>query len=214
MRGPGGKSWWPITGAVMVYALSLTALCGCSFRLNHIDHTRLGDAEWRLVSGPVVKRSADPSDSPAPALPPGERPIIAVMDLADRSGELESELLTGLTDYFRARLVSSGRYSVVDKGRQAEARRKMVADAKAESYKPCYDRTCQIPLGQALAADSLLSGSIARIGSKYIVKAELIDLAREVTVSGGLARCDVEPREGLEERLVEALESIVIQMSR
>jgi len=191
----------------------VVAVSGCNYSLSYIDRTELGDTDWQLVSGPAKKKVARIPE-PGPALPPGERLIIAVMDVADKSGELDGDLLIGLTDYFRARLVSSGRYSVVDKSRQAEARQKMILDAKAESYKPCYDRTCQIPLGQALAADSVLSGSIARIGSKYIVKAELIDLAREVTVAGGLAKCDVEPREGLEERLVEALESIVVQMSR
>ena len=199
--------------ALVMAGLGVPAGAGCNFRLVHIDPTELGDAEWRLVGGKMEKKAETPA-APAPALPPGERPIIAVMDLNDQSGEVDPELLAGLTEYFRARLVSSGRYSVVDKSRQADARRKMIVDAKAESYKPCYDRTCQIPLGQALAADSVLSGNIVRMGSKFMVRAELIDLSREVTVSGGLAKCAVEPREGLEERLVEALDSIVLQMSR
>jgi len=199
--------------ALVLSGLGVQAGPGCNYRLNHIDTTVLGDTEWRLMRGRVAKK-VDRPGGPASALPPGERPIVAVMDFDDRSGELEGELLDGLTDYFRARLVASGRYSVVDKSRQAEARRKMIVNARAESYKPCYDRTCQIPLGQALAADSVLSGNIVRIGSSFIVKAELVDLAREVTVSGGVAKCTVEPREGLEERLVEALESIVLQMTR
>lgn len=215
----------------MSFRTSLPLLCVClvtsvlagSCGLNYLKPDAREDQEWRQLSsavptnagrGPERPGGADNSVQKPRPLPPNERPIIAVMDIEDRGGALEAQVLDSLTDYLRASLVASGRFSVVDKSRQSQAREKMIKAEKAESYKTCYDRSCQIPLGQALAADSVLSINLGSMGSKLIIRAEIVDLAREVSVSGGVVKCDREPVEGLEERLMESADSLVLQLSR
>lgn len=202
--------------------------------LKYVNPNAVEDTDWRTISGanrataPKVLTAAGtrpgPSVAPAktvwkaatlpPPLSPDERPIIAVMEIEDKSGSLEPDLLVSLTDYFRASLVATGRFSVVDKSRQSEARGKLIKAEKEESYKACYDRNCQIPLGQALAADRVLSTNVGTMGSKLIIRAEIVDLAREVTVSGGVTKCDKGPRDGLEERLMESADQLILQLVR
>jgi len=179
--------------------------CGCDYGLHHVNRRLVEDAAWRKV--------AEGSATAGRSVAPDDRPIVAVMDVEDRSSDLSDKTLATLTDYLRVLLAGSGRYVVVDKGRQQEARDKIVKNLRAESYKKCYDRTCQIPLGQALAADSLLATSIVRLGNTYIIRAELIDLAKAASVAGAVAKCEVQPKIELEDCLAAALEQLISQLT-
>ena len=53
---------------------------------------------------------------------------------------------------------------------------------RKESYQKCYDKSCQIPLGQSLAADTILTGKITFLLGRYTMTVELVDLAKEATV--------------------------------
>lgn len=108
-----------------------------------------------------------------------EKLILAVMEFDDLSGKLPKEMLSGATEYMRSAFVASNKFVVIAKERQETA---MIKKMKAESYKLCNDKNCQIPLGKALSADTILRTSINFFGGTYTITSELIDLAKEATI--------------------------------
>jgi len=130
---------------------------------------------------------------------------LAVMEFEDLSGKLSPETLAGATEYIRGAFVASNKFIVVAKERQEKA---MIKEMKKESYKSCNDKNCQIPLGQALSADTILRTTINFFGGVYTITSELIDLAKEATVVGAKQKFN-----GSEESLMEALDRIVVQIT-
>lgn len=134
-----------------------------------------------------------------------EKLKLAVMEFEDRSGTLSEKTLSDATEYIRSAFVASNKFIVIAKERQEKV---MIAEMKKESYKLCNDKNCQIPLGQALSADTILRTSINSLGGVYVITAELIDLAKEATVVGAKQNFD-----GSEASLVSALDKIVEQVA-
>lgn len=112
------------------------------------------------------------------------RPILAVMDIEDQTRTFKNAVLDAAVQILRNKLTETRKYVVVDKTRQEEALSKMVKETKKESYKACYDQRCQIPLGQAVAADTILSCRITAMADIYTLGCTLTDLAREAAVAG------------------------------
>lgn len=127
------------------------------------------------------------------------------MEFEDRSGTLSEKTLSDATEYIRSAFVASNKFIVIAKERQDKV---MIAEMKKESYKLCNDKNCQIPLGQALSADTILRTSINSLGGVYVITSELIDLAKEATVVGAKQNFD-----GSEASLVSALDKIVEQIA-
>ncbi|MBP5591197.1 hypothetical protein J6Y50_04990 [bacterium] len=125
---------------------------------------------------------------------------LAVMEFEDRSGTLSKQLLSDATEYLRSALTSANKYTVIAKERQEQA---MIKEMKKESYKECNDKNCQIPLGQALSADTILRTTIMRLGKTFVIASELIDLTKEATIVGAREKYD-----GSEESLSIALDNI------
>lgn len=125
---------------------------------------------------------------------------LAVMELEDRSGTLSKQLLSDATEYLRGALISANKYTVIATERQNQT---MIKEMKKESYKECNDKNCQIQLGQALSADTILRTTITRLGQTFVIASELIDLEKEATVVGAREKYD-----GTEESLSTALDSI------
>ena len=59
---------------------------------------------------------------------------------------------------------------------------------KAESYASCYDDSCQLELGKALAASHIVRSKITKFGARCVLNGELIDLQSEVTVKAASAQ--------------------------
>lgn len=129
---------------------------------------------------------------------------LAVMEFEDKSGKLSETTLSNATEYIRGEFVASNKFIVIAKERQENA---IIKQMKKESYKLCNDKNCQIPLGQALSADTILRTTITFFAQKFTITSELIDLAGEATTKGAKATFD-----GSEESLNEALDSIVAQI--
>lgn len=129
---------------------------------------------------------------------------LAVMEFEDSSGKLQAKTLSDATEYIRGKLVSSNKYIVIAKERQEKT---LIKEMKKESYKLCNDKNCQIPLGQALSADTILRTTISFFGGTFTITSELIDLAKEATVKGA-----TESFNGDEKELKNALDSIVSQL--
>ncbi len=125
---------------------------------------------------------------------------LAVMEFEDRSGTLSKQVLSDATEYLRGALISANKYTVIATERQNQA---MIKDMKKESYKECNDKNCQIQLGQALSADTILRTTVTRLGKTFVIASELIDLAKEATVVGAREKYD-----GTENSMSEALDNI------
>ena len=136
------------------------------------------------------------------------RTKLAVMEIEDLSGKVGKSAASRGTDYRRATLNATRAYIVIDKSRQAEALLSVVAREKSESYRDCYDQSCQIPLGQALAADTILRTQITTIANFCTLSSELVDLEKEAAVGGGLVKFDC-----TEDGLSVAIEKLVPQIT-
>ena len=129
---------------------------------------------------------------------------LAVMEFEDLSGKLSKKMLSVATEQIRSKFVASNKFIVIAKERQENA---MIKQMKKESYKACNDKNCQIPLGQALSADTILRTTISFFGGTYTITSELIDLEKEATTQGAEATFN-----GTEKSLKEAINSIVAQI--
>ena len=137
-----------------------------------------------------------------------EKPVLAVMEIEDRSGRFGEEPLASATDYLRAALVATHYFLVVDRGRQEEKRTALLNQLKRESHDPCYDDQCKIELGRNLAADTLLTCRITALGKTCAFSCELVPLDRAVTEAGGLDRFDCS-----EEGLAGSVDAVVAQVA-
>ena len=84
----------------------------------------------------------------------------------------------------------------------------MIKQMKEASYQDCNDKNCQIPLGQALSADTILRTTITFLGGIYKITSELVDLAKEATIRGAEQKFNDHD----EKSLVKALDRIVLQI--
>jgi len=151
--------------------------------------------------------SALPAYVPPPARP-ANRMKLAVMEIEDLSNKVGRDAAARGTDYLRATLNATRGFIVIDKTRQAEALLSVVSRERTESYRECYDQACQIPLGQALAADTILRTQITTIANFCTLSAELVDLEKEAAVGGGLVKFDC-----TEDGLSMAVEKLVPQIT-
>lgn len=113
----------------------------------------------------------------------GDR-IVAVFDIENRGVKTSPQTLERLTDYVATLLASSDRMRVVPRG---ELRRALMAE-KAESYRECYDESCQIEIGKEVAATESLSTEISRLGNTCVVSMQLFDLRTAASVDAASAR--------------------------
>ena len=133
-----------------------------------------------------------------------ELPKLAVMEFEDKSGKLSQSMLSAATEHIRSKFVSSNKFIVIAKERQENT---LIKQMKKESYKLCNDKNCQIPLGQALSADTILRTTISFFGGSFTITSELIDLEKEATTKGAETTFD-----GSEKSMKEAIASIVAQI--
>ena len=134
------------------------------------------------------------------------RPVVAVFAFENQGAQLDPQSAERIRDYVGAQLVSSGGFLVVP----PEELRQALARQKAESYRSCYDESCQIEVGKELAAEKTLAGVVARIGSRCVVTLKLYDLRRSAQEAAGTAKgsCD---EDGVLDSIEKALRHLVGQ---
>ncbi|HUU03897.1 MAG TPA: hypothetical protein VM425_20850 [Myxococcota bacterium] len=117
-------------------------------------------------------------------------PILAVFQIENRGTTLTAQEIDILTDYLGTRLGEGGLFRIVPR----DEIRARLATQKKETYKTCYDRSCQIDIGQELSAQYTLSASIGKIGSLCILTAALFDLRKAATERTATAKgpCDTD----------------------
>jgi hypothetical protein len=130
----------------------------------------------------VVAGGASPSSGGAAR----SRFIVAVFDIQDASQQLKRDTLDQLTDYLCTSVSKEAGYRVVPR----QQLRERLLDEKKESYKVCYDESCQIELGKAISAQKSLATKIIRIGGRCAITSSLYDLKTETTERSASERTD------------------------
>jgi len=132
---------------------------------------------------PVALVAAPPA-APPPAPPREEaprarmpRPVVAIFDVQDATRQLDAALLDQLTEYLAAQLVEVARFRVVPRNQL----RSQLAAEKAGTYDACFEESCQIELGKAVAAEKSLATKLLRVGDACAMTATLYDLRSETT---------------------------------
>lgn len=160
----------------------------------------IADRPQRIVQATPVTpvTQVTPVETPRPKEPERQPEhagwIVAVMELSDSNAgdekkAVDPELIRNLSDQLRVFIAQHG-VRVIDRGQQERAVREIVDEAKAASYKECFDASCQIPLGKALAASHLLRSEVTRFGKACVLNGEMIELKREVTIAAASVRAD------------------------
>lgn len=136
----------------------------------------------------VERRPSAPATTPPAA--PGTRPVAVVFRIRDMSGKLDERVLAQLNEYLSTQVAQQLDFKVVP----PEQLRERLLAVKKESHKMCYERSCQIELGRALAANKTVSTTLIRVGRRCVFNATVIDLKTEAADRAASAetRCDDE----------------------
>ena len=150
----------------------------------------LSSLKLRALSEGKISSKAHPSSSqtvPAkrhieqpPPIPAEDRikkdhSIVAVFPIQDSAGGFRQKTLEQLTEYLAVQLTNKIGYKVVP-GDQLRVR---LIEAKKDGYKACYDQSCQIELGRAVAAQKSISAKLLKIGNKCAITVSVYDLKSE-----------------------------------
>ena len=130
-------------------------------------------------------------------------PIVAVFDVEAVGLKLPPSTIESLSAFLTAQVAASGRFRVVPRDR-LKAR---IFEAKKRSYKECYAQSCQIELGQELAAEKTISAQVVKVGSSCAATLSIFDLTRATTEGGSSAKAGC-----TDDEIVAALEAAVDQL--
>lgn len=147
---------------------------------------------------PRAARAAAPSSSG-----PGKM-IVAVFDVQDLSRKFKKRTLNQLTEYLSARITQVTRYRVVPR----DQLRTRLFEEKRGTYRECYEETCQIELGKALAAQKSLSTKILKVGKRCAISSILYDFKTETAEQSALVRTDCD-----EDSLMDCMDRVARQFS-
>jgi hypothetical protein len=115
-----------------------------------------------------------------------KKPILAVFNIEVQRAKLSEEAIVALSDYLATQIAETGLYQIVPR----DELKKRLTEQKQESYKACYEESCQIELGKELAAQKSLATRVILLGSSCKVTLTLFDLRtgtseRAATETGG-----------------------------
>ena len=104
-----------------------------------------------------------------PATPPA-RTSLAVYPI--KPAGVSADLTTGMTALLTARLTPSPRLKVIE-----EAMLKTVMERQGlNASDACDDTSCQVDIGKLVKAQKMVTGTLSKIGSKYFLSTNLVDI--------------------------------------
>ncbi len=124
----------------------------------------------------------------AGALSAQDKISLAVMTLKNASGitQGEAELIT---DRLGVELFNTGKVNVMERNQMQE----ILKEQGFQASGTCTDEACLVEMGQMLGVKTLVSGSIGKLGSMYLVNLRMIDVTTaQITqvvsedISGGI----------------------------
>lgn len=155
------------------------------------------------MKGPILTLAAFALLTPVAAWGAPER-ILAVFPIQDTTGRIEPAALEDLADYLGVRLAGVPGYSVLPR---SDIRQRLISE-KAESYRACYDQSCQIEVGRELAANKVVATKISALGSRCIVASVIFDLERSATDAASSAKVECSA-----DALTEAIERVARELA-
>ena len=126
-------------------------------------------------------------------------PVVAVFGIENRDSPLTAKHLITLTDYLGTKLGERGMYRIIPR---QEIRARLL-EQKKESFKECFDQSCQIEIGRELAAEFTVSTTIGKIGEVCLITASIYDLRKAATAKTATAKSPCELSD-----LVNAIEEV------
>ena|GEM_PF-4085323 len=111
------------------------------------------------------------------------KPVVAVFEIKNEA-RLKRKFVKQLRDLVAAELTKNNTFSVVPNFEIQKALR----EKQADSYKQCYDESCQIEIGKEIAAEMTLATAIKKLGSQCIITMQLFDLRSGASSKSGTAR--------------------------
>jgi len=121
---------------------------------------------------------------PARAQQKKPSPVVAVFEIENRGSPLTGDELIALTEYLGTKLGERGRFQIIPR----QEIKKRLVQQKQDSFKQCYDQSCQIEVGRELAAQFTVSTSISKVGRTCIVTSALFDLRKAATTTTASAK--------------------------
>ena len=156
----------------------------------HVDEQAKIEIDEEERSLALLLTPAAPSDGPSmgdgsrPQLSPAahiagtaERVTVAVFDIRDSSTHFPPTTIDQISRYLAVRLAETGRFRVVPR----DQLRERLYENKKAGYEVCYDQSCQIELGKAVAAQGSLATDLLKIGDRCAISSSLYDLRTETT---------------------------------
>ena len=128
--------------------------------------------------------------------------VVALFDINNVDSTVSDSVIKKLDEYLATKLTQTCGYRVVPK----EQLKSAMIEEKRNSYKQCYDKSCQIELGKAVAAQKTVATKIMKLGENCVITSIIYDLKTETTEAAASVktRCTTE-------KLFEGIEKICQQ---
>ena len=118
-----------------------------------------------------------------------EPAVVAVFDLEVTGLKLDRGTKESLSEVLFSKVAALPGFTVIPRS-DLKSR---LSSQKKESYRACYDQSCQIEIGKELAAGKLLSTKILKLGAECTVSSVLYDLRTAATDSAADATGGCKP---------------------
>jgi len=92
--------------------------------------------------------------------------------------EVSAAVARSVSGLVETNLVNSGAYTVLSQNERAR-----ILEAQEASLADCAEEGCAIRIGKLLSAEQIVIGTVAALGSRFIVNAKIIDVATSRTVA-------------------------------
>lgn len=142
---------------------------------------------------------------------PNKRPTIAIAEFDGRGGVTANDAST-LSDRFRESLIATDSFRVME-------RNQMELILKEQGFQQtgaCKDNECLVTIGQLIAVQKIISGSVSRVGGMYTVSVKLLSVKSGVVEQSISEDCDCTVEELLTrvmERLAKRIAGIAVEAS-
>ncbi len=97
---------------------------------------------------------------------------IAILDF-DSRGAMSKDEAASLSDIFQSYLVDTGEFIVVDRSRI----KTLMQELGLQQSGVCSDVECVVEAGKILKVEKMFAGTIGKVGKRYLVSIQMIDVA-------------------------------------
>lgn len=104
------------------------------------------------------------------------KPLITVFDFKSENISKSDSIL--IVDLITSSLISTNKYRVIER-----SQRKKILEEINFSLSGCVDDSCQIEIGKMLSAEYIITGSIGKVGNKFVLNLRVLDVETGESIS-------------------------------